>query len=118
MDIAAPRGVSKKFLDAILGDLRMAGLLVTRKGRSGGCQLARPADVIAVGDMLRTLDGPLAPIACASRTGYVPCTDCKDKRTCAVRLTMLEVRDAIAGVLDRRAGATAPADGPSASLRG
>jgi len=44
----------------------------------------------------------LAPIACASRSGYMPCNDCSDERACAVRLTMLEVRDAIAGVLDRK----------------
>ena len=52
--------------------------------------------------VLRVLDGPLAPIACASRSAYVPCTDCRDERACAVRLAMLEVRDAVASVLDRK----------------
>ncbi len=101
-DLAARHAISKKFLDAILAELRDAGIVATRKGRSGGYQLARPADLIAVGQILRALDGPLAPIACASRTGYLPCSDCPDERACAVRLTMLEVRDAIAGVLDRK----------------
>lgn len=101
-DIAARHGISKKFLDVILAELRVGGLVVTRKGRSGGYQLARPADLIAVGEVLRRLDGPLAPIACASRTAYLPCSDCPDERACAVRLTMLEVRDAIAAVLDRK----------------
>lgn len=101
-DIAQRHSISKKFLDAILAELRVAGLVTTRKGRSGGYTLARPADLISVGEVLRHLDGPLAPIACASRSGYVPCTDCPDERACAVRLTMLEVREAIAGVLDRR----------------
>jgi DNA-binding IscR family transcriptional regulator len=55
-----------------------------------------------VGEVLRHLDGPLAPIACASGSGYVPCVDCPDEASCAVRLTMLEVRQAIAGVLDRK----------------
>lgn len=100
MDIAGRHGISKKFLDAILAELRVAGFVVTRKGRSGGYQLARPADLITVGDVLRRLDGPLAPIGCASRTAYVPCTDCREERSCAVRLTMLEVREAISGVLD------------------
>ena len=102
VDIAGRHGISKKFLDAILGELRVAGLVISRKGRTGGYQLARPADLIAVGEVLRHLDGPLAPIACASRTAYVPCVDCPDERACAVRLTMLEVREAIAGVLDRK----------------
>jgi Rrf2 family protein len=102
VDIAQRHGISKKFLDAILAELREAGLVSTRKGRSGGYQLARPADLISVGEILRQLEGPLAPIACASRSGYMPCNDCNDERACAVRLTMLEVRDAIAGVLDRK----------------
>lgn len=80
----------------------MAGLVTTRKGRTGGHQLARPADLIAVGEVLRHLDGPLAPLACASRSGYVPCVDCPDEAVCNVRLTMLEVREAVAGVLDRK----------------
>jgi len=101
-EIAQRHGISKKFLDAILADLRLAGIVVTRKGRSGGYRLARPADVISVGEVLRVLDGPLALIACASRSAYVPCTDCRDERACAVRLAMLEVRDAVASVLDRK----------------
>lgn len=99
-DIAARNGISKKFLDTILGDLRAAGLVATRKGRSGGYALARPADLVSLGEVLRLIEGPLAPIACASRTAYAPCTDCPDQQACAVRVTMLEVRDAIARVLD------------------
>ena len=101
-EIAQRHGISKKFLDAILADLRLAGIVVTRKGRSGGYRLARPADVISVGEVLRVLDGPLALIACASRSAYVPCTDCRDESACAVMLAMLEVRDAVASVLDRK----------------
>ena len=55
-----------------------------------------------VGDVLRVLDGPMAPIQCASRTAYRPCNDCPDEAVCAVRLTMIDVRDAITSVLDRR----------------
>ncbi len=101
-EIAARHRLPKKFLDAILGDLRAAGIVATRKGRSGGYHLARPADLVSVGEVLRILDGPLAPIACASRTAYAPCTDCPEPVTCTVRLTMLEVRDAIARVLDAK----------------
>lgn len=101
-EIAAENAISKKFLDTILGDLRTAGLIVTRKGRGGGYRLARPADQIRVGEVLRALDGPFAPIACASRLYYQPCRDCPDEAACAVRHIMVQVRDAISGVLDTR----------------
>jgi Rrf2 family protein len=115
-DIAAANTISKKFLDAILHDLRMAGLVAARKGRGGGYRLARPAERITVGEVLRVLDGPIAPIQCASRSAYRPCDDCPDERSCAVRLTMIDVRDAIAAVLDSRsiaelAALTAPEPG-------
>lgn len=100
-EIAAAEQISKKFLDAILLDLRNAGFVRSKKGPGGGHALARPAEEIVVGAVVRALDGPLAPIACASRTAYRPCDDCHDLAACAVRLTMLEVRDAMAAVLDR-----------------
>lgn len=99
-EIATAEQISKKFLDAILLDLRNAGFVRSKKGPGGGYALARPADEIVVGAIVRALDGPLAPIACASRTAYQPCDDCGDLVGCAVRLTMLEVRDAMASVLD------------------
>lgn len=100
-EIAAAETISKKFLDAILLDLRNAGFVRSKKGPGGGYSLARDASEIVVGAVVRALDGPLAPIACASRTAYQPCDDCGDLAACAVRLTMLEVRDAMAAVLDR-----------------
>jgi Rrf2 family protein len=100
-EIAQANHIPKKFLDAILRDLKIAGLVAAKKGPGGGYRLARPADDIIAGRAIRALDGPLAPIACASRTAYQPCVDCRDIEACAVRITMLEVRDAIAEVLDR-----------------
>ena len=61
---------------------------------------AAPGD-INVGHAIRALDGPLAPIACASRTAFQPCQDCDDVQSCVVRLTMVKVRDAMADILDR-----------------
>jgi Rrf2 family protein len=101
VDIAEANHIPKKFLDAILGDLRNAGIVRTKKGPGGGYTLARAPSQIKVGFVIRTLDGPLAPIACASRTAYQPCQDCDDVKTCAVRLTMAKVRDAMADILDR-----------------
>ncbi len=100
-DIAVRNNIPKKFLDAILGELRNAGFVQSRKGKEGGYRLARPATDIKIGHVVRVLDGPLAPIACASRTRYQRCDDC-DEATCQVRHMMLEVRQAIAEVLDNR----------------
>jgi len=101
VEIAEANNIPKKFLDAILGDLRNAGIVYSRKGPGGGYMLARAPRDIKIGYVIRTIDGPLAPIACASRTAYRPCQDCKDVKTCTVRLMMTEVRDAMSDVLDR-----------------
>lgn len=100
-DIALKNNIPKKFLDAILGELRNAGFVQSRKGKIGGYRLARPSREIMIGHVVRVLDGPLAPIACASRTRYERCEDC-DETTCQVRHMMFEVRQAIADVLDNR----------------
>lgn len=99
-DIAASNQIPKKFLDAILSELRNAGFVHSKKGKGGGYMLARLPTEINVGDLVRTLDGPLAPIQCASRRLYRKCEDCVDETHCAVRLVMIEARDAIARVLD------------------
>ncbi|HEY8163356.1 MAG: RrF2 family transcriptional regulator [Methylocystis sp.] len=99
-DIAASNQIPKKFLDAILGELRNAGFVHSKKGKGGGYMLARGPSEISVGDLVRTLDGPLAPIQCASKRLYRRCEDCADEAHCAVRLVMLKARDAIAEVLD------------------
>jgi Rrf2 family protein len=100
-DVATANNIPKKFLDGILGDLRNAGFVRSKTGKEGGYMLARPAHEIRVGHVIRILDGPLAPFPCASRTAYQRCDDCDEKK-CQVRLMMLEVRDAIATILDHR----------------
>ena len=98
-ELASANNIPKKFLDAILAELRNAGFVYSRKGKTGGYSLARPADEIKIGHVVRVLDGPLAPIPCASKTRYQPCTDCEEA-TCQIRHLMLDVRNAIAEVLD------------------
>lgn len=100
-EIADANQIPKKFLDVILGELRNAGFLTSKKGKLGGYRLARAAEEIVVGDMIRALDGPLAPFPCASRNAYEPCEDC-DVAHCQVRLLMVQVRDAIGTVLDNQ----------------
>ncbi|MDX6804932.1 Rrf2 family transcriptional regulator [Terrihabitans rhizophilus] len=101
-DIAARHGIPKKFLDAILNELRQAKFLTSKPGRGGGYMLARPSDQIIVGDIIRTLDGPLAAVPCVSRNFYSRCQDCVSEDECKVRLLMLEAREALAQVLDKR----------------
>jgi Rrf2 family protein len=99
-DIATSNNIPKKFLDAILGELRNAGIVQSRKGKGGGYRLARLPEDIKVGAIVRVLDGPLAPISCASHTRFEACDDC-EVATCQVRHIMQHVRNAIAEVLDR-----------------
>jgi Rrf2 family protein len=100
-EIAEANQIPKKFLDVILSDLRNAGFVHSRKGKGGGYTLARPAAEIGVGDVIRAIDGPLAPIQCVSKRGYRRCDDCSDEGHCAVRVVMLQAREAIVSVLDR-----------------
>jgi Rrf2 family protein len=100
-DIADTNSISKKFLDHILTELRHAGLVYSKKGKGGGYALARAAHDIRVGAIVRALDGPLAPIPCASVTAFRPCDDCSELKSCSVRLVMVDARNAIANVLDR-----------------
>ena len=94
--------IPKKFLEAILSDLKKAAILQSKKGKGGGYFLARRPEEIHVGQIVRVLDGPLAPIACASFNFFQKCDDCGDEDACSVRLTMLNVRNAISDVLDRQ----------------
>jgi Rrf2 family protein len=98
--IAARAKVPEKFLEAILVDLRRAGFIRSRRGAVGGHALAQPAENIMIGDLIRAIDGPLAPVRCASMSDYRPCSDCVDPEHCAVRELMRETRAALSGVLD------------------
>jgi Rrf2 family protein len=100
-DIAERENVPKKFLELILLDLKRHGLLRSQRGRNGGYALARRPDTITFGEIIRVTDGPLAPIPCASLSGYQRCADCADEDACAIRKVMRQVRDAISEVLDR-----------------
>jgi Rrf2 family protein len=99
-DIARDEIIPRKFLERILLQLNRDGFLYSRRGPDGGYGLARPAKGIMLGELIRRIDGPLAPIPCVSVTAYRPCTDCTDESTCGIRLVMKEVRDAIANILD------------------
>ena len=99
-DIAQRQHIPVKFLEQILLTLKNSGILRSRAGVGGGYYLARPPAEITLGHVVRVLDGPLAPISCVSQTAYERCV-CADEATCGLRLTMLDVRNAIADILDQ-----------------
>lgn len=99
-ELAERDAIPKKFLEAILLDLKRHGLVQSRKGRGGGYFLRRGPTEITFGDVIRVLEGPLALVPCVSQTAYMKCTECVDERMCGVRLAMQDVRDATAGILD------------------
>ncbi len=98
-DIAEAEDIPVKFLERILHTMKNAGLLRSKVGVGGGYYLAKPPSEIILGDIIRVIDGPLAPISCVSQTAYEPC-GCRDEETCGLRLVMLDVRNAIAAILD------------------
>jgi Rrf2 family protein len=99
-ELAERQQIPKKFLEAILLELKRAGLLHSKKGKGGGYVLGRKPTDITVGQVIRVLEGPLALTPCVSVTAYRRCDECVDEQTCAVRLAMKEVRDATAEILD------------------
>jgi len=99
-ELAKLEGLPVKFLEQIMQQLREAGYVTAERGKHGGYRLAKPAAEITVGKIIRLIDGPLAPIGCVSQTAYEPC-NCPDEAHCGLRMLMLDVRNAIANILDR-----------------
>ena len=98
-DISAQEKIPTKYLEQILLALKNAGLLHSKMGVGGGYYLAKLPDQINLGQIIRVLDGPLAPIRCVSHMAYEPC-GCPDEKTCGLRMVMGDVRDAIAKILE------------------
>ena len=104
-EISAHEQIPAKFLEQILLALKNAGLVQSKMGVGGGYYLARPPKEITLGQIVRTLDGPLAPIRCVSQMAYEPC-GCPDEETCGLRMVMGDVRNAISNILDNTTLAT------------
>ncbi len=115
-EMAARENIPKKFLDQILLELRKHRVIDSMRGKHGGYVLVRSADKITIGDIIRIVDGPLAPIACASVTAYRRCKDCKNESACMVRSMMRNVRDAASEILDQMTLADAAEAGRSRDL--
>ena len=100
-ELAQNERIPQKFLEAILLNLKNHGLLKSKKGKGGGYALGKPPEQITMGQVMRLLEGPLAPVPCVSQTAYRKCDECRDEKSCCLRILMKEVRDAMANVLDK-----------------
>src|ERR1700684_1099310 len=92
--------IPKKFLEQILLSLKNLGLVASKKGKGGGYVLAQPPSQITLASVIRMIEGPLAPLPCASETRFRKCDECADIETCGTRIVMRQVRDAMAAILD------------------
>lgn len=99
-ELAKAEDLPVKFLEQVMQQLREAGFVESERGKHGGYRLAKAASQIPIGQIVRLVDGPLAPIGCVSLSAYEPC-NCPDQEHCGLRMLMLDVRNAIAAILDR-----------------
>ncbi|MEQ1403337.1 Rrf2 family transcriptional regulator [Neorhizobium sp. Rsf11] len=98
-EIAVQQSIPKKFLEQILLDLKRSGIVISRRGKQGGYLLLKPADAITFGEVLRLVDGPIAPLPCLSQTAYRKCEDCDGEQLCEIRHVFARVADATRNVL-------------------
>ncbi|MDZ4273949.1 MAG: Rrf2 family transcriptional regulator [Erythrobacter sp.] len=111
-EIARRYTIPHKFLEQILLDLKKAGILESRRGKSGGYVMLRPADTISFGEVLRIFEGSLAPLPCLSRQSYRRCEDCVSEASCEIRREFGRAYDMSRRVLDGRTIGDALANTP------
>src|SRR3546814_3359571 len=85
-DIAERQRLPQKFLEQILLELKRHGLVTAKRGKNGGYKLLKAPSAITFGEVIRIVDGPLAPLGCLSKTAYQRCPDCQDEATCAIQI--------------------------------
>ncbi len=109
-DIAAQEVIPRKFLEQILLELKHHGLVVSRRGKAGGYLLLRRPETVTFGEVLRLMDGPLAPLPCLSKLAYRRCGDCASEQACKLRKVFAQVAEATRAILDTTTLADALAD--------
>lgn len=100
-EISKEQAIPKKFLEQILLELKRAGFVASRRGRAGGYELLRTPEQIMFGEVLRLIDGPIAPLPCLSKIAYRKCEDCRDEAACEIRHVFERVTLATRAVLDQ-----------------
>lgn len=101
-EISDRENISKKFLEAILLDLKKIGLVGSKKGKGGGYYLMKNPKDISVATIIRFLDGPIAMFPCVSLNFYEKCIDCPSEETCGLNKVMIQVRDNALNVLENK----------------
>lgn len=99
--LAKDESIPQDFLENILLLLKREGLVESKKGKGGGYSLAVRPERVTIGSVIRIIEGPLAPLPCASETAYRKCDECVDDRFCGTRMIMRQVRNATADILDK-----------------
>ncbi len=97
--ISDQQNIPKRFLEQILNELRAAGILESKRGLGGGYRLKLPPEKITLANVIRLIEGPLAPVSCVSEKYYERCS-CPSEEKCGIRSIMKEVRDAIVRILE------------------
>lgn len=117
-DIAEGERVPRKFLELILLDLKHHGVLLSKRGKKGGYALLQTPEEITFGQIVRILDGPMAPLPCLSRTAYRRCDDCVSEEGCLVRGVFAQAYAAQLAILDSTTLADALASVPAQASAG
>ena len=116
-DIAEQQHIPKKFLEQILLDLKHHGIVVSRRGKTGGYLLLKKPSEVTFGEILRIIDGPIAPLPCLSRMAYRRCEDCQGEENCEVRRVFARVADGTRAVLDNTTIADCIAPGMGSDIQ-
>jgi Rrf2 family protein len=90
-EIALRSDTPKRFLEHILLEIRNAGVIASIRGRFGGYVLIKDPATVSVSELLRLIDGPIAPLPCLSRRAYQRCEDCPSEESCRIRKIFAEV---------------------------
>lgn len=100
-DIAKEQKIPVKFLETILNELKLQGMLASKKGKGGGYNLILSPKEISLAKVIRFVNGPIALVPCASLYFYEKCKDC-DEITCGFRKMMVIARDATLEILEKK----------------
>jgi len=99
-EISTRQNIPKRFLEQILNDLKSARVVESRRGVAGGYRLRRPPQHITLAEIVRHIEGPLAPVSCVSEKFYEKCS-CPDETRCPIRDVMREVRERVVQLMER-----------------
>jgi len=100
-EISLAESIPRKFLEAILLDLKREGILKSKQGKNGGYLLLKAPEDVTIGRVVRLFDGPIALLPCVSSNYYEPCDDCENEAFCGLKNIFAEVREATGSILDK-----------------